>query len=207
MLLKQGKTVLVDHKDLTLYINPIEKMYFKLNVDEYKLLAQDSNTWCIIDGREPQISHDYNGGKYIMVSSPQKEIIKSFVKAQKYIKMYMPTWEEDEILECCDLLDADKNIVMENKCLVKLQLDHKKELFDFINKAQDITKLGGLRGTLFEMIAHTRIRQGGKFQVRELTKEENYFRQTSKVFETIDSYSHSNKLFQVTGSKKHSMEQ
>ncbi|CAG8636613.1 557_t:CDS:2, partial [Funneliformis mosseae] len=173
----------VDHKDLTLYINPIEKMYFKLNVDEYKLLAQVSNTWCIIDRREPQISHDYNGGKFIMVSSPQKETIKSFVKAQKCIKMYMPTWEKDEILECFDFLDADKNIVMEGK------------------SSQDITQLGGLRGTLFEMIAHTRIRQGGKFQVRELTKEGNGSEYT-RNFKFLEE-----KFFDDVNEIQHSMEQ
>jgi len=252
-LLKKGNTVLIDCKDLTLYINP-QGETFEINSNEYKKFAQGENTWCIIDGREPQISHDFSAGKFIMVSSPKKEIIKDFVKASKCNSMYMPTWEEDEVLDCCKVLRIDKTLVMEkfklcggiarwifdsalslagtelmlenaiksintdilyhqgqafsgheythklvhihtntkqrdkflpyttstcffaskyvaDKCLEKLQQDHKKELFDFINNAQDITQLGGLRGTLFEMIAHTIIRQGGEFQVRELTKE------------------------------------
>ena len=58
-----------------------------------------------------------------------------------------------------------------DRCLEQLQLNHKKELFDFINNSKDITQLGGFRGTLFEMVAHTIIRQGGDFQVRELTDD------------------------------------
>ncbi|CAI2175444.1 2944_t:CDS:2 [Funneliformis geosporum] len=121
-----------------------------------------------------------------------------------------------------------------DRCLEQLQLNHKKELFDFINNSKDITQLGGFRGTLFEMVAHTIIRQGGDFRVRELTDdgtgsesihsfdslEENffdnigeiqgqvkYFRPTSKTFESIDSYAHTNNLFQVTVSRKHSIKQ
>ncbi|PKK65793.1 hypothetical protein RhiirC2_868652 [Rhizophagus irregularis] len=113
-LLKKGKTVLMDHKDFTLYINPKEKMTFRVNTDEYKLFAQDSDTWCIIDEREPQISHDFNVGKLIMVSSPKKELIKDFVKASKCKSMYMPVWEKDEVLDYCELLKIDSiTLVME----------------------------------------------------------------------------------------------
>jgi hypothetical protein len=120
-----------------------------------------------------------------------------------------------------------------DKCLGQLQLSHKKELFDFINNAKDITQLGGFRGTLFEMVAHTIIRQGGDFHVRELTDDgtgtegfhkfdfleekffsnvkeivkEKYCRPTSKTFESIDSYVHPNNLFQITISRKHSIKQ
>lgn len=211
-----------------------------------KKFARGENTWCIIDGREPQISHDFSAGKFIMVSSPQNQTTKNFTKAPKCISMFMPTWEEYEVLDCCEVLKIDKTLVMEkfklvggiarwifdsalllastelmlenaiksiksdilyhqgqafsgheythklvhmytntkqrdkflpyttstcffaskyvaDKCLEKLQQDHKKELFDFINNAKDITQLGGLRGMLFEMIAHTIIRQGGEF--------------------------------------------
>lgn len=41
-------------------------MTFRVNTDEYKLFAQDSDTWCIIDRRELQISHDFNIRKLIM---------------------------------------------------------------------------------------------------------------------------------------------
>ncbi|CAG8532944.1 4828_t:CDS:2 [Rhizophagus irregularis] len=113
-LLKKGKTVLMDHKDFTLYINPKEKMTFIVNTDEYKLFAQDSDTWCIIDERKPQISHDFNVGKLIMVSSPKKELIKDFVKASKCKSMYMPVWEKDEVLDYCELLKIDSiTLVME----------------------------------------------------------------------------------------------
>ncbi|CAG8634710.1 14474_t:CDS:1 [Funneliformis mosseae] len=121
-----------------------------------------------------------------------------------------------------------------DRCLEQLQLNHKKELFDFINNLKDITQLGGFCEMLFEMVAYTIIRQGGDFQVREFTDdgtgsesihkfdflEENffdnireiqgqvkYFRPTSKIFESIDSYAHTNNLFQVTVSRKHSIKQ
>ncbi|PKC75315.1 hypothetical protein RhiirA1_528911 [Rhizophagus irregularis] len=104
----------MDHKDFTLYINPKEKMTFIVNTDEYKLFAQDSDTWCIIDERKPQISHDFNVGKLIMVSSPKKELIKDFVKASKCKSMYMPVWEKDEVLDYCELLKIDSiTLVME----------------------------------------------------------------------------------------------
>ena len=97
-LLKIGKKVLFDSKDCTLYIDPNGNTY-RVNSYEYKLFAQAKDTWCIIDGRPPQISHDWSAGKFIMVSSPQRDIIKDFDKP-RCKTFYMPTWDEDELLEC-----------------------------------------------------------------------------------------------------------
>jgi hypothetical protein len=116
---------------------------------------------------------------------------------------------------------ASKHVA--GRCLEQLQLNHKKQLFDFINNAKDITQLGGFRGMLFEMVAHTKIHQGGDFRVCELTDdgkgsedvhsfdslEEQFFdnvneiqgqgkycQPTLKTFiKSIDSYAHPNNLF------------
>jgi hypothetical protein len=105
-LLQRGKEVLFDCKDCTLYINPRGE-YFKVNSEEYKLIAPRENTWCIIDGRAPQISHDWSAGKFIMVSSPKRAIIKDFDKP-RCKTLYMPTWNEEELLKCWESLYKDK---------------------------------------------------------------------------------------------------
>jgi hypothetical protein len=89
-LLKSGKKVLFDCDDCTLYINPSKGNTFLVDSKEYKLLAQAKDTWCIIDGRPPQISHDFAAGKFIMVSSPGRDIIKDFDKP-RCKTFYMPT--------------------------------------------------------------------------------------------------------------------
>ncbi|CAB4417411.1 unnamed protein product [Rhizophagus irregularis] len=105
-LLKRGKKVLFDNKDCTLYIDPNGSVY-RPNSYEYKLFAQAKDTWCIIDGRPPQISHDWSAGKFIMVSSPKRDIIKDFDKPTCKT-FYMPTWDEDELLECWKSLYESK---------------------------------------------------------------------------------------------------
>ena len=77
-LLQSKKPVLFDCKDCTLYIDP-QGVSFKVNSEEYKLLAKNE-TWCIIDGKKPQVSHDWSAGKFIMVSSPKRDIIADFDK-------------------------------------------------------------------------------------------------------------------------------
>jgi hypothetical protein len=49
---------------------------------------------------ELKVSHDFNGPKLIMVSSPNKEIIEKFMKAQNSRKFYMPIWRLEELNEC-----------------------------------------------------------------------------------------------------------
>src|SRR5205823_371362 len=46
-----------------------------------------------------QISHDWSAGKFIMVSPPKRDFIKDFDKP-RCKTLYMPTWNEDELLEC-----------------------------------------------------------------------------------------------------------
>ncbi|CAG8791798.1 25152_t:CDS:1, partial [Racocetra persica] len=320
-LLKQGQSVLIDCKDCTLLISPEGELY-KIETSEYRQFASQPNTWCIIDGREPQVSHDFSGAKLIMVSSPKKGIVERFVKAQRCKIFYMPTWSEDEIVDChkrlykekitqeslknkfelCGgiarwifditiLLEKIKNIIdkastsinpriieyqgqpligdelthklihihtnlpsdyeettdpytdaicffasqyVADKCLDKLKQHHREALHIFIESAKDISEMGGLRGQLFEMISHAIVRKGGNFRVRklldkgssyeeihsfkpleekffdcveEIKKDEKYYRPTSKNFESIDSYVHPNKLFQVTVAKRHSIKQ
>src|SRR5688500_12422576 len=78
-LLKKGHSVLIDNKDYTAFISPKNGgELFKIEKNEYILFAQLENTWCIIDGREPQVSHDFRGAKLVMVSSPNKEVIGKF---------------------------------------------------------------------------------------------------------------------------------
>ncbi|CAG8676130.1 16323_t:CDS:2 [Funneliformis mosseae] len=104
-LLQSKKPVLIDCKDCTLYIDP-QGVSFKVNSEEYKLLAKNE-TWCIIDGKKPQVSHDWTEGKFIMVSSPKREIIADFDKP-RCETLYMPTWNEDELLKCWDNLYVNK---------------------------------------------------------------------------------------------------
>jgi hypothetical protein len=117
-LLKSGKKVLFDCKDYTLYIDPNGDT-FRVNSDDYKLFAQEKDTWCIIDGRPPQISHDWSAGKFIMVSSPRRDIIKDFDKPSCKT-FYMPTWNEDELLECWGRLY--KNEITEDTIRTKFNL-------------------------------------------------------------------------------------
>ncbi|RIB01901.1 hypothetical protein C2G38_2126519 [Gigaspora rosea] len=121
-LLKQGKSVLIDFEGCTLFISPKE-------------FASLPNTWCIIDGREPQ-----------------KEMVKRFIKAQR----------EDEIVDCYNRL-------------------YKETI------TQETLK--------------------NKFELCEIKKDEKYYRPTSKNFESIDSYVHRNKLFQVIVAKRHGIKQ
>jgi hypothetical protein len=109
-LLKRGKIVLVDCKDCTMYISP-QGEAFEIDSNEYKKFARGENTWCIIDGRKPKISHDFSAGKFIMVSSPKREIIEDFDK-QSCKTFYMPTWTEAEVLTCHNCLYT--NIDVEN---------------------------------------------------------------------------------------------
>ncbi|RIB26927.1 hypothetical protein C2G38_2063535 [Gigaspora rosea] len=319
-LLKQGQSVLIDSKDYTLFISPKGEICKVMSTDyiEFALLP---NTWCIIDGIEPQVSHDFSGAKLIMVSSPKKEIVEKFTKAQRCKIFYMPTWSEDEIVDCYNRLYKEKitRESLKNKfelcggiarwifdsmttleeikqiidsaatsinprliefqgrsflvneithelihihtnlpsdfeetlnpysdaicffasqyvadiCLDRLKQHHREALYIFIESARDISEMGGLRGQLFEMISHAIICKGGNFLVRklldkgsyeevhnfkpleekffdfveEIKKDEKYYRPTSKNFESIDSYIHPNKLFQVTIAKRHGIKQ
>jgi len=101
-LLKGGNSVLFDCNDCTLYIGP-QGIASKVNSDQYKLLAKNENTWCIIDGKKPQVSHNWSAGKFIMVSSPKRDIIRDFDKP-RCKTLYMPTWNEDELLKCWENL-------------------------------------------------------------------------------------------------------
>ncbi|CAG8441789.1 14959_t:CDS:2 [Cetraspora pellucida] len=318
-LLKQGQSVLIDCQGCTLFISPKGELY-KVETSEYREFASLPNTWCIIDGKEPQVSHDFSRTKLIMVSSPKKEIVERFIKAQQSKLFYMPTWSEDEVFDCYDHLYKEKitqeslknkfelcggiarwifDIMMPleeikqtidsastsinprliefqgrpilgdelthklihihtnlpsdygeirdpykdaiclfasqyvtDKCLDRLKQYHREALYTFIESAKDISEMRGLRGQLFETISHAIICKGGSFRVRklldkgssyeeihsfkpleenffncveEIKKDEKYYRPTSKNFESIDSYVHPNKLFQITIAKRHSI--
>jgi hypothetical protein len=99
--LKQNKSVLIDYKGFTALIDP-KKHSVQLirNEYDYRIFAEQKNVVCIIDGVLPKVNHDFTGPKLIMVSSPKKELIGNFTKAQRTKKLYMPTWEWDEILSC-----------------------------------------------------------------------------------------------------------
>jgi hypothetical protein len=47
----------------------------------------------------PKFNHDLIG-KFIMVSSPKRQVIEKFTRAQKGEKFYMPTWDINELYEC-----------------------------------------------------------------------------------------------------------
>ncbi|KAF0429612.1 crinkler family protein [Gigaspora margarita] len=286
-LLKQGQSVLIDSKGFTSYISPKGELY-KINPWEYTDFASYKDTWCIIDGIEPQVNHDFSGSKLIMVSSLKKEILEKFTKAQRCKIFYMPTWSEDEILDCCNHLYKEKitqellknkfelcggiarwifdsmisledikqtidgasttinprlvefqgrpflgdefmhklihihtnlpsdfeettnpytdaicffaSQYVADKCFDKLKQHHRAALYLFIESAKDISEMGGLRGQLFEIISHAII-------CKEIKKDEKYYWPTSKNFESIDSYVHPNKLFQVIIAKRHGIKQ
>ena len=46
-------------------------------------------------------------------------MIKDFVKVSQCKSMYMPTWEEDEVLDCCKVLKIDETLVIEKFKLCK----------------------------------------------------------------------------------------
>jgi len=99
-LLSKGQSVLIDNKDYTAFISPDGKLR-KVDRDQYFYFARLDNAWCIIDGKEPQVGHDFRGAKkLIMVSSPKKDIVGKFTKAKRTRTFYMPTWEKREFLEC-----------------------------------------------------------------------------------------------------------
>ncbi|CAB4445527.1 unnamed protein product [Rhizophagus irregularis] len=98
-LLQKNFSVLLDNKDFMGLITPDGNLIL-VKDDEYRLFAKRLNTYCIIDGVELKVSHDFNGPKLIMVSSPNKEIIEKFMKAQNSRKFYMPIWRLEELNEC-----------------------------------------------------------------------------------------------------------
>ncbi|PKC54618.1 hypothetical protein RhiirA1_476967 [Rhizophagus irregularis] len=98
-LLKQNKSIVIDYKGFTAFINPKNhSVQMITNEYEYRRFAEQENVICIIDGVPPKINHDFTGPKLIMISSPKKELIKNFTKAQRTKTLYMPTWKWSEIL-------------------------------------------------------------------------------------------------------------
>jgi hypothetical protein len=97
-LLRKNFSVLLDNKDSTGFITPDGNL-IPVKDDEYRLFAERPNTYCIIDEVELKVSHDFNGPKLIMVSSPKKEIVDKFMKAQNSRKFYMPIWSLEECQE------------------------------------------------------------------------------------------------------------
>src|SRR5438128_273681 len=51
-------------------------------------------------------THDFGYGKFLMVSSPRKDLIADFVK-ENCMKFYMPVWTENEIINCHELMYTD----------------------------------------------------------------------------------------------------
>ncbi|CAG8729041.1 19879_t:CDS:2 [Dentiscutata erythropus] len=98
---------------------------------------------------------------------------------------------------------------MADKCLDKLKHYNRETVCNFIENTKYILEMGDLHEQLFEMISHANIYEEENFFdcVEEIKKDENYYWPTSKNFESIDSYIHPNKLFQVTVAKRHSIKQ
>jgi hypothetical protein len=117
-LLKQNKSVLIDYKSFTALINPKEySVELVKNEYDYRRKAERENVVCIIDGVKPKVNHDFTGPKMIMVSSPKKELIGNFTKAQRTKKLYIPMWMWDEISSCYNCVYNNENVVFNQKLL------------------------------------------------------------------------------------------
>ena len=102
-LIKRNKSVLIDYEGFTARISPNGDILKVENDDRtlYGQIAEKKDVWCIIDSVMPKFNHDLIG-RFIMVSSPRKEFIERFIKAQRSEIFYMPPWEIDELYECQD---------------------------------------------------------------------------------------------------------
>ncbi|CAB4376823.1 unnamed protein product [Rhizophagus irregularis] len=113
-LLKRQKSVLIDYEGFTAWIEPNGSLLKIKDEDRstYRQVVGQKDVWCIIDSLMPKFNHDLTG-KFIMVSSPKKQVIEKFTKAQKSKKFYMPTWDINELYECQEKLykEVDRNLI------------------------------------------------------------------------------------------------
>lgn len=116
---------------------------------------------------------------------------------------------------------------------LRLFQEFRRDLEIFLASSSGLRALGALRGYLFEDYAHLKLCAGGIFKIRKLgtndvadlpivksepkeyhniEEAENpqpgffYFPKVTN-FESVDSYAHPNRLFQVTVAEKHSVKQ
>jgi len=100
-LLKQKKSVLIDYEGFTAWIEP-DGSLLKIKAEDHETFRQvagQKDVWCIIDSVMPKFNHDLVG-KFIMVSSPKKQLIEKFTKAPKSEIFFMPTWDINELYDC-----------------------------------------------------------------------------------------------------------
>ncbi|RGB21947.1 hypothetical protein C1646_678189 [Rhizophagus diaphanus] len=113
-LLKQQKSVLIDYEGFTAWIEPNGSILRIKDEDRstYRQVVGQKDVWCIIDSLMPKFNHDL-AGKFILVSSPKKQVIEKFTKAQKSKKFYMPTWDINELYDCQEKLykEVDRNLI------------------------------------------------------------------------------------------------
>ncbi|CAG8471320.1 10019_t:CDS:2, partial [Paraglomus brasilianum] len=118
LLLQKGHSVIFDSLEYTIFVkNKCEEFTFELIKSNIDFLArmEQPGVWCIIDGKQPRVSHDKNVGKTIMVSSPRIEYIKNFQKSVYCIKFYMPVWTFAELEMCREsaFSDLSKDVLQE----------------------------------------------------------------------------------------------
>ncbi|CAG8531902.1 4462_t:CDS:2 [Funneliformis caledonium] len=164
-LLKKDKTVLLDCETFMVRIKPSGEITYVNGKELFRQMAEQPNVWCIIDGKRDQ-------------SSSKKAIIGDFAK-QWCRELFMPTWNEYELEDCWNYLYKEKLTLKSLKDKFEIcgqilagdEYTHKLIHIHTNIEKMGYNTIGRLRGTLFEMVTHTIIRQGGDFRVRELTDD------------------------------------
>ncbi|KAF0382297.1 putative crinkler family protein [Gigaspora margarita] len=150
-----------------------------------------------------------------------------------HIRTNLPVDEETDVEKVLPYTETYIYFASEyvaNEVVVKLKINYKEKLKNFIMASSSINEYGSLRGNIFERVAHQILQGGGTFNIRILEphsitckikipkrimltfddvneiKEDMYCKPNRKNFASVDAIVAPNIFFQMTISKIHAID-